>query len=241
MANLIDSAEAFAAILTEVVNGTVSTDVRFVVTPFEGPPELAWVYPEGSIPANVVLIPIVAGLPDGESPRSWLRTSFQVRLDDTGDHLAVQQSVFGLVIDEKSKRPAVRVEYDRDKGNEPDDNTPARHRRGAAHVQIHGSSEELAYVQGLNGDRQLRGLEKFHIPVGGRRFRPSIEDFIEFLWTERLIPGLHPGWEEALTRHRSDWLALQLRAAVRNDPPTAVSQLEAMGYAVEPPQTDGSI
>ncbi len=236
MANLIESAEAFAEILTEVVNGTVSTDVRFVVTPFEGPPELAWVYPERSTPASVVLIPIVAGLPDGEPPRLWLRTSFQVRLDDTGDHLAVQQSVFGLVIDEKSKRPAVRVEYDRDKGSEPDDNNPARHRRGAAHVQIHGSSEELAYVQGLNGDRQLRGLEKFHIPVGGRRFRPSIEDVIEFLWTERLIAGMHPGWEDVLTRHRSDWLALQLRAAVRSDPSTAVSQLEAMGYVVASPQ-----
>ena len=148
MANLIESAEAFASILTEVVNGTVSTGVRFVVTPFEGPPELAWVYPEGSTPANVSLIPIVAGLTDGEPPRLWLRTSFQVRLDDTGDHLAVQQSVFGLVIDEKTKRPAVRVEYDRDKGNEPDDNNPARHRRSAAHVQIHGSSEELEYVQG---------------------------------------------------------------------------------------------
>lgn len=235
MANLIESAESFAAILTEVVNGTVSTDIRFVVTPFAGPPDLAWVYPEGSTPATVVLIPIVAGLPDGEPPRLWLRASFQVRLDDDRDHLAVQQSVFGLVIDEKTKRPAVRVEYDRDKGNEPDDTAPARHRRSAAHVQIHGSSEELAYVQGLNGDRQLRGLEKFHIPVGGRRFRPSIEDFIEFLWTERLIPGLHPGWQDVLSRHRAGWLALQLRAAVRNDPSAAVAQLEAMGYVVEPP------
>lgn len=62
MANLIEAAEAFAAILTEVVNGTVSSGARFVVTPFEGPTELAWVYPEGSTPANVSLVPIVAGL-----------------------------------------------------------------------------------------------------------------------------------------------------------------------------------
>lgn len=235
MATLEQAAEDFATILTEVVTGTVSAGVRFVVTPFEGPTQLAWVYPEGSTPASVALIPISAGLPVGQDPKLWLRTSFQVRLDATGEHLAVQQSVFALVIDQRSKRPAVRVEYDREQGNEPDDAVPGRHRRSAAHVQIHGASEELAYVQGLNGEVGMRGLEKFHIPVGGRRFRPSLEDFIEFLWAERLIPAMHQGWEEVLTRHRSNWLALQLRAAVRNDPESAVAQLEAMGYSVIPP------
>jgi hypothetical protein len=232
VADLAEEAETFAAILTDVVNGTVATRVRFVVTPFEGPTELAWVFPEGSTPARVALIPIVSGLSAGQAPRLWLRTMFQVRLDETEDHLAVHKSVFGLVIDEASGRPAIRVEYDRDQGNEPDDQTPATHRRSAAHVQIHGSSEELAYVQGLNGHGRLKGLEKFHIPVGGRRFRPSLEDFIEFLWAERLIPGLHDAWQEVLRRHRRNWLALQLRAAVRNDPDTAIAQLETMGYAI---------
>lgn len=235
MADLIEESEKFAHVLTEVVNGTVAAGARFVVTPFDGPTQLAWVFPEGSSPAKVSLIPIVCGLPDGDAPQLWLRTSFQVRLDDHEDHLAVQRSVFGLVIDHTTGRPAIRVEYDRDQGNEPDDLTPARHRRSAAHVQIHGSSEELAYVQGLNGDRQLRGLEKFHVPVGGRRFRPSLEDFIEFLWVERLIPRLHDGWQDVLTRHRTNWLTLQLRAAVRNEPETAVAQLEAMGYEVRRP------
>ncbi|MCB0998138.1 MAG: hypothetical protein KDB40_02485 [Acidimicrobiales bacterium] len=235
MAELIPAAEAFAAILAEVVNGTVSADVEFVVTPFQGPPELAWVFPAGSTPAKPALIPIVAGFEPGAGPRLWLRTLYQVRLDDSGEHLAVVRSVFALVIDAASNRPAVRVEYDRDQGNEPDDDTPARHRRSAAHVQIHGASEELAYAQGLAGIRSMRSLDKFHIPVGGRRFRPSLEDFIEFLWTERLVPGLHDGWQDVLTRHRSDWLALQLRAAVRGDPSTAAAQLMQMGYSVVPP------
>lgn len=238
MASLEDAAEAFASILTDVVNGTVSSGIRFVVTPFEGPTKLAWVYPEGSTPVSLSLIPISAGLDEGQDPTLWLRTSFQVRLDSTGDHLAVQHSVFALVIDQRSKRPAVRVEYDRDKGNEPDGAIPGRHRRSAAHVQIHGASEELAYVQGVNGEVGIRGLEKFHIPVGGRRFRPSLEDFIEFLWAERLIPAMQDGWEAVLIRHRSNWLALQLRAAVRNDPASAVAQLETMGYSVTPP-SDG--
>jgi hypothetical protein len=236
---LTDAAEGFAAILTEVVNGTVATGVQFVVTPFQGPTSLAWVYPEGSTPASLELVPISAGLKDGQAPRLWLRTSFQVRLDASGEHLAVRQSVFALVIDEKTTRPAIRVEYDRDQGSEPDDAVPGRHRRSAAHVQIHGASEELAYVQGLNGDTPMRGLERFHIPVGGRRFRPSLEDFIEFLWAERLIPAMHDGWPDVLSRHRSNWLALQLRAAVRNDPTAAAAQLESMGYSITPPATPG--
>ena len=99
--------------------------------------------------------------------------------------------MFALVIDEATARPAVRLEYDRDFGSEPDDTRLGVHRRSAAHVQIHGASEELAYAQAVSGLR-LRRLEMFHIPVGGRRFRPTLEDFIEFLHAEKLI-WLHDG------------------------------------------------
>lgn len=230
MIGLNSAAEAFAAILTKVVNGTVTSGARFVVVPLTDDPNLVWIFAEGSTPTKRLDFPINVGLNLDQPVRLWLRTWFQVRLDDARDHLAVQSSVFALVIDEKYKRPTVRVEYDRGRGNEPDDAIPGAHRRSAAHVQIHGSSEELAYIQGLQGDRPLRGLDKFHIPVGGRRFRPSLEDFIEFLWAERLVGSLHNGWQEVLIKHRSHWLDLQLRAAVRGDPTTAIAQLEAMGY-----------
>ncbi len=234
MVNLNSAAAAFAAILTAVVNGTVNRDARFVVTPLKDDPNLVWIFAEGSTPANRLDVPIVAGLKRGQPVRLWLGTSFQVCLNDSREHPSVQSSVFALVIGEKSKRPAVRVEYERGRGNEPDDATAGVHRRSAAHVQIHGSSEELAYIQGLQGGEPLRGLEKFHIPVGGRRFRPSLEDFIEFLWAERLIGPLHNGWQEVLAKHRSHWLDLQLQAAVRSDPITAIAQLEAMGYMLSP-------
>ena len=54
---LVEAAGSFARVLTDVVNGTVSTGVRFDVTPFQGPVDLAWVYPEGSTPAKVALVP----------------------------------------------------------------------------------------------------------------------------------------------------------------------------------------
>jgi hypothetical protein len=236
MTELLEAAEEFATTLTEVVNGTVTSNARYLVTPFDEPAEVAWVFPEGSTPARVALLPISAGLPAGAPRQLWLRASFQVRMDSAGDHLAVEQSVFALVIDERSKRPVVRMEYERGRGSEPDDTSLGRHRRNAAHVQIHGSSEPLAYIQGLHGHSELRDLSKFHVPVGGRRFRPSLEDFIEFLWSERLIPGLHEGWKDVIGKHRARWLNLQLRAAVRNDPASAINQLETMGYEVTPPR-----
>jgi hypothetical protein len=131
-----------------------------------------------------------------KEPMLWIKAAFQVNLDETSEYLAVQQSVFALVVDDRTQRPVIRLEFERGGGNEPDDDTPGRHSRPAAHVQIHGASEELAYVQGLNHQTKLRGLENFHIPVGGRRFRPSLEDFIEFLHAERLIPQPNDGWQE---------------------------------------------
>lgn len=41
MAELVEEAGSFARVLTDVVNGTVSTGMRFDVTPFQGPVDLA--------------------------------------------------------------------------------------------------------------------------------------------------------------------------------------------------------
>jgi len=234
MAELVPEAEELAGILTRVVNGTVTSNVSFVVTPLAENPDLAWVFPEGSTPAAPILIPVTCPAHDAE-PLLWINATFQVRLDESEEHLAVQQSVFSLVVDERTKRPVIRLEYERGAGTEPDDEVPGGHRRSAAHVQIHGASEELAYVQGINRQSKLRGLEHFHIPVGGRRCRPSVEDFIEFLHAERLIPALNTGWRDVVREHRARWLAIQLKAAVRDDPETAAEQLMAMGYSTQPP------
>lgn len=233
MADLQTKAQAFAATLTTIVNGTIATGAHFEVTLLEG--ALAWVWPQGSLPTHQNSIPVTAGLAKGEDPKLWLRAHCQVRLDhDEKEHLAVHQSVFGLCINPETGHCAIRLEYDRDRGNEPDDPRPGRHGRAAAHVQIHGVSAELTYALAVAG-HQPRPLERFHIPVGGRRFRPTLEDFIEFLHAEGLLPKLHPGWRDVIGDTRSRWLRSQTGASVRNDPKTAAEQLGRMGYQVSPP------
>ncbi len=63
MADLLSEAERFAEVLTEVANGTVGRDVRFIVTPLAEPDGFAWVFAGGSSPGRPTLVPVVAGLP----------------------------------------------------------------------------------------------------------------------------------------------------------------------------------
>lgn len=233
MASLVEQAEAFARTLTSIVNGTLAVDAAFTVTPTEDGSH-AWVFPHGSTPTSPRTIAVTCDVTPGEQPKLWLRANYFTRLDSSGDHLAVETSVFALAITEAG-RPAIRIEYDRDQGGEPDDGRPGVHRRSAAHVQIHGASEEIAYALAVSG-QPLRRLEQFHIPVGGRRFRPSLEDFIEFLHGERLI-RLYDGWQSVIVEHRSEWLRRQTRATVRNDPANAAAQLIEMGYRVAAPDS----
>ena len=65
------------------------------------------------------LIPIVAGYAPDQPARLWMRTSFQVRLDDSREHLAVVRSVFALVIDRGSKRPECELSTTETKATSP--------------------------------------------------------------------------------------------------------------------------
>jgi hypothetical protein len=71
-------------------------------------------------------------------------------------------------------------------------------------------------------------MHKLHFPVGGRRYRPSLEDVIEFLIVERLVDA-RDGWQTVLAREREAFRRLQLRAAIRRDPETTMSALKNLG------------
>jgi hypothetical protein len=72
--------------------------------------------------------------------------------------------------------PAIHVchfDYERDKaGGYPE-----------AHLQVPGQSGALA---AMTSGPDKRSLDRLHFPVGGRRFRPILEDVIEFLIVEQL-------------------------------------------------------
>src|SRR6478672_1440346 len=98
-------------------------------------------------------------------PKFFLSVSIHLRPDEQNEYLMVQSSAMTLrtapVI--ANANMLLHYDYERDK----EDHYPE------AHLQICATSEEWqrAGVR-LDGDERL--LSKLHLPVGGRRFRPTL-------------------------------------------------------------------
>lgn len=145
---------------------------------------------------NVVGMPLVIA---GEE-RLALRTSLRCTFDFTGAFLAVEQSEFALLLP-SVRQPVVRFDYVRDRG------------WSAAHVQLHAESSAVGYLRALAGKQPETW--RLHLPVGGRRFRPSLEDVIEFAVHEFGVEAKH-GWLDRIEEGRRSWRMTQVKAAIRD-------------------------
>lgn len=163
-------------------------------------------------------------------PRAWvgaghahLLVSYICTLDREGEHLTVWASTVGLYLLPDRREPLFRYEFDRSNTHMPQ-----------AHLHVHGQSSALGRLYALAGKETAATLERLHLPVGGNRFRPSLEDVLECLFAEGLLQPLK-GWEDAVARHRRGYYVQQLNAAIRRDPEVAVEQLRLLGYRIEEP------
>ncbi|MET9861915.1 hypothetical protein ABZY93_21840 [Streptomyces smyrnaeus] len=129
--------------------------------------------------------------------------------------------------------PLLRFEYERRLREPP-----------GAHVQIHAHRDEMAYLlrlaDGGRPGRKLRHdrlprLSEMHVPVGGHRVRPSLEDVLLFLHREFGIDTVQ-GWKGVIAQHLEEWRLLQLKSAVRDAPDAAAEVLRKLGYQVEAPK-----
>jgi hypothetical protein len=150
----------------------------------------------------------------------WLTVHMRTSLDPQG-YLVTQASTYAL---SKGREPVelLHYDYERDKRRYPD-----------AHVQIVGDSADWDDVLAASG-RPRGGLSKLHLTVGGRRYRPSLEDLIEMLIDEGFVDA-RPGSRELLGASRERFQRRQLRAAIRRDPEAAVLELRDAGYTVTEP------
>lgn len=173
-------------------------------------------------------IPLPRGGEQADSAQLSLRVEFHARLDSEREYMAVENSALGLWVQPdpvRRARPVFRIEYDRDAKNKP-----------AAHVHLHAESSELAWVYG-SSSQALPSMSEIHFPVGGRRFRPTVEEVLLFLHRERLYTDWKPGWERAVKKSLSEWEGRQLKAAVRRDPQSAAEELRELGWVVRSPAT----
>ena len=157
-----------------------------------------------------------------QDPVAHLYAGLVVTLEPEQEFLKVIRATFALYADPDDKA-LFHYDFDREKEVYP-----------SAHLQVHGGSRILEELDRRQGTE--RQLERLHFPVGGTRFRPCLEDVIEFLIVEGFVTDPRPGWQEALEESRNEFRRIQLKAAVRRDPDAAIEQLESMGYAIDRPE-----
>lgn len=150
----------------------------------------------------------------------WLTVHMRMSLDPA-DYLVTQQSTYTLSKG-FDRVELLHYDYERDKAGYPD-----------AHVQVIAASDDWDDVL-VSAGRGRGGLGKLHLTVGGRRYRPSIEDLIDMLIMERLLAP-KPHAQERLDAGREEFQRRQLRAAIRRDPDAAVLELRDAGYEVIEP------
>lgn len=128
--------------------------------------------------------------------------------------------------------PLIRFEYVRNSKEPP-----------GAHIQVHAHRDEMAYLlrladagrpkQGFKR-RKLPRLSEMHLPVGGHRMRPALEDVLLFMKREFAIETA-PGWRKVIDDRLRNWREIQLMSAVRDAPEAAAEVLRTLGYTVQPP------
>lgn len=81
-------------------------------------------------------------------------------------------------------------------------------------------------------------MSALHIPVGGARFRPCVEDVIQFLIEECRLDAV-PDYGQVLAAGRARWRRTQTKAVVRDFPDEAAGTLRDLGYRVEAQPGEG--
>lgn len=156
---------------------------------------------------------------------AWLRIDVRCRLDVTSEFLAIDRSKIWIVA-EVDSTPLVRFEFLYDADWVPH-----------SHIQVHGERGALSHLLSQTGHAEPHNMAALHLPTGGSRFRPNLEDVVQFLVTDCGFDRLDT-WRKAVERERSEWRRIQTRAASRALPEEAASALERLGYIVTPP-TEG--
>lgn len=143
-----------------------------------------------------------------------LKVRYLCAWDSTGHYLAVEGSKVSLALPHQEQ--IFRFEYEKNRSFAP------------AHIQVHGENSGLGWVLALQELSKPPKIQFVHLPVGGKRFRPSLEEVIEFAVRE-LGVDTQEGWETAIHQGLARWNAIQLasamRDAIREDPNGAPERL----------------
>jgi hypothetical protein len=162
----------------------------------------------------------------------YLKANFHCTWDRGNEYLTVEKSGISVYAMKPSGQPIIRYEYERTPRGVP-----------ASHMHVHAHRDSLTYMMARAGvqsrraesrvtSREIPSFQDLHLPLGGHRFRPALEDVLEMLIDEFGVDH-EEGAIRELRDARERWRLTQTRAAVRDAPHAAVDVLRSLGYAVE--------
>lgn len=141
--------------------------------------------------------------------------------------LAVTKSVFKLR-GPSGGVPVLHVDYQRDMRS---DSVPVAHYNvSSQHPALRAMADPDGVAEGENQEAEV--TRKLHLPTGGHRFRPTLEDLLAMLITDLNVEPKQ-GWEYFTEEGRGLFREMQTAAAVRDHPDKAVEELRRLGYAVK--------
>jgi len=141
--------------------------------------------------------------------------------DSADRYPAVAKSKFELRI---NRHPLLRLDFDRDMHTAP-----------GSHWNVHAERGAITSLLARNNPDHSGELSKLHLPVGGARMRPCLEDLLQLLIEEFRFDAMSD-YQQAIEDGRVRWRRRQLAAMVRDDPEEAVRVLhDELGYDVKPP------
>lgn len=168
-----------------------------------------------------------------QKPVYLLQLDIRCIWNSTSKYLAVRKSTYQISIIGHSE-PVIRFDYLAEARDVP-----------ASHLNIHshhpGLSEAMSLAKPNSRAYKAKGATaKIHVPTGGRRFRPALEDVLEMLIRDFGIDR-EPNWKAAIGAGRREFRSLQLAASVNDNPDEAVRALRELGYLVEWPHEDTEV
>ena len=219
--DLASQARRFAARTSDLLNGTITNGIRVSsLTTSAGLATVgAGVGKQGS---NAEPVPLA---PAGGKALVYLYLAHYCVLDPEGVYLAMKQSTLNLYTSAEMNDDELILGLDYVR--EPTNQFPG------SHIHVSGQRDDLDAIY-LGDERKSRKLRDFHLPVGGRRFRPTLEDLIEFTITEEMVKP-REGWRDVVDEHRTRWTQVQIKAATRRNQSDAAAALTEAGWTVAPP------
>lgn len=153
-----------------------------------------------------------------------LEVTFNCTWNSTNQFLAINKSTYQITIDNYPE-PVLRFDFLKDAKDVP-----------ISHVNIHSHHPGLleAMSQAKPNSRAQRAgndTSRLHIPTGGLRFRPTLEDVLEMLIRDFKIDRVD-SWKVGLQDGRKNFRDAQLAAAIYDNPDEAVRTLREMGYDI---------